>query len=310
MELRVFTEPQQGARFADQARFALHAEQTGAFTGYFRSDHFLAMGVSGQPGPTDTWTTLAGLALATSTIRLGTLVTSATFRHPGVLAVQVAQVDEMSGGRVEFGFGAGWFEPEHAALGVPFPATAGERFDRLEEQLRILTGLWGTPPGQTFSYAGQHYRLTDNPALPKPTQSSIPLILGGAAKARGAEMAARFADEFNVPFESPQECARRFARVAAACERLRRNPADIVGSAALVLCAGADDAAVARRAAVIGREVPELTENGLAGSPAQIVDKLGRYAEAGVQRVYLQCLDLGDLAHLDLVADQIAPQLG
>src|SRR3954471_14430069 len=165
VDLRIFTEPQQGATYDDLLRVARAAEDLG-FSGFFRSDHYLHMGGDGGPGPTDAWTTLAGLARETSRIRLGTLVTSATFRLPGPLAIQVAGVDQMSGGRVELGLGAGWYEAEHAAYGIPFAETR-ERFDVLEEQLAVITGLWGTGPGDRFSHAGDHYTVTDSPALPK-----------------------------------------------------------------------------------------------------------------------------------------------
>src|SRR5690242_15867264 len=164
MELRTFIEPQQGATYEDQLAFARRSEQLG-YGAFFRSDHYLAMGVDGRPGPTDSWVTLAGLARETETIRLGTMVTSATFRHPGPLAISVAQVDAMSDGRVELGLGAGWYEAEHAAYGIPFPPT-GERFDRLEDQLAILSGLWATPEGETFSYTGAVHSVVDSPGLP------------------------------------------------------------------------------------------------------------------------------------------------
>ncbi len=193
MELRVFTEPQQGATYDDLLAVARAAEQLG-YGAFFRSDHYLGMGTRGEPGPTDAWITLAGLARDTETIRLGTLVTSATFRHPGVLAISVAGVDQMSGGRVELGIGAGWFEAEHAAYGIPFAPT-GERFDRLEESLEVVTGLWRTPPGENFAFHGTHFDLTDSPALPKPVQSpGPPVIVGGKGPRRTPALAARFAD--------------------------------------------------------------------------------------------------------------------
>jgi F420-dependent oxidoreductase-like protein len=303
------TEPQQGATYDDLLAVARRAEETG-FDAFFRSDHFLTMGGDGLPGPTDAWVTLGGLARETSRIRLGTLMTAATFRLPGPLAIAVAQVDQMSGGRVEFGIGSGWFEAEHTAYGISFPSL-GERFDRYEEQLAILTGLWGTPMGETFDFAGEHYRLTGSPALPKPVQDGgIPLIVGGKGRRRTPRLAARHAAEFNVPFESAEENARLFAGVRAACEEAGRDPASVVCSSALVVCVGKDDAEVGRRAAAIGREVDELREHGVAGTPAEAVDVLGRYAESGAQRVYLQVLDLADLDHLDLVAGEVAPQLG
>ncbi|PRY17439.1 LLM class F420-dependent oxidoreductase [Kineococcus rhizosphaerae] len=306
MDLRIFTEPQQGARYETLRRVAVAAEQNG-FSGFFRSDHYLTMGGDGLPGPTDAWTTLAALARDTTTIRLGTMVTSATFRYPGVLAVQVAQVDEMSGGRVELGLGSGWYEAEHAAYGIPFPSVA-ERFERFEEQLAVITGLWATPVGETFSYSGQHYALEDSPALPKPVQTPVPVIVGGAARKRGAALAARYAHEFNVPFSSPAETAARIERVRAACAAAGRGD-EPAYSAALIVCCGRDEAEVGRRAAAIGREPAELRENGLAGTVSEVVDAIGRYREVGVERVYLQVMDLTDLDHLELVAGQVAPQL-
>ena len=298
-----------GATYDQLLAVARRAEETG-FDAFFRSDHYLTMGGDGLPGPTDAWVTLAGLARETSRIRLGTMVTAATFRLPGPLAISVAQVDQMSGGRVEFGIGAGWFEDEHTAYGIPFPSL-GERFDRYEEQLAIITGLWGTPPGERFDFDGSHYQVSGSPALPKPVQpGGIPVIVGGAGRKRTPRLAARYASEFNVPFSSAEDNARLFAGVREACEEAGRDPSSLVYSSALVLCVGKDEAEVARRAAAIGREVDELREHGVAGTPAEAVDVLGRYAEAGAQRFYLQVLDLSDLDHLDLVASEVAPQLG
>ncbi|MFC8044744.1 LLM class F420-dependent oxidoreductase [Nocardia sp. NPDC057353] len=305
MELRIFTEPQQGADFDTLLTVARTAEDLG-YDAFFRSDHYLAMGdADGLPGPTDAWITLAGLARDTSRIRLGTLVTAATFRLPGPLAIQVAQVDRMSGGRVEFGLGSGWYADEHTAYGIPFP---DRRLARLEEQLAIVTGLWSTAPGDTFDYAGEFYTLTNSPALPKPLQDPIPVLVGGAGPSRTPRLAARYASEFNMPFASIEDSAAQFDRVrTAVAEHGRRD--DLVYSNALVACVGGDDAEVAKRAAAIGREVDELKRNGLAGSPAEVVDKLGRYAEIGTTRVYLQILDLSDLDHLALVAEQVMPHL-
>jgi F420-dependent oxidoreductase-like protein len=308
VQLRIFTEPQMGATYDDLLAVARRAEETG-FDAFFRSDHYLTMGGDGLPGPTDAWVTLAGLARETSRIRLGTLMTAATFRLPGPLAISVAQVDQMSGGRVELGIGAGWFEAEHSAYGIPFPEL-GERFDRYEEQVAIVSGLWNTPPGETFDFPGEYYRVSGSPALPKPVQKGgIPLIVGGSGKKRTPRLAARFASEFNVPFASAADNARLFAGVRDACEETGRDPASLVYSSALVLCVGKDEAEIARRAAAIGRDVDELRRHGVAGTPAEAVDVLGRYADAGAQRVYLQVLDLTDLDHLDLVAGEVAPQL-
>lgn len=307
MELRIFTEPQQGASYEDLLAVARVAEEEG-FGAFFRSDHYLKMGdVSGLPGPSDAWVTLAGLARDTTRIRLGTLLTAATFRLPGPLAISVAEVDAMSGGRVELGLGAGWFDDEHTAYGIPFPPLA-ERFERLEEQLSIITGLWSTPLGATFDFAGKHYELRDSPALPKPVQSPHPpIIVGGHGPRVTPRLAARFADEFNVPF-APYDAARRqFELVDAAAEALGRDPSSITRSVALVVCCGQDDAEVARRAARIGREPGELAENGLAGTPEQLIAKIATYDDLGVERIYLQVLDLADLDHLRLLAAAVMP---
>ncbi|MFC7450021.1 LLM class F420-dependent oxidoreductase [Rhodococcus daqingensis] len=309
MELRIFTEPQQGATYDQLLRVAQAAEDLG-YGAFFRSDHYLAMNSAGLPGPTDAWITLAGLARETSTIRLGTLVTSATFRYPGPLAISVAQVDAMSAGRVEFGIGAGWYEEEHLAYGIPFPSVK-ERFDRLEESLAVITGMWETPLGETFSYAGAHHRVEDSPALPKPFhRAGPPIIMGGMGKRRTPELAARYADEFNLPFVSLDDSAPQFERVRQACRAIDRDPTELAYSNALVLCCGRTESELAARAARIGREVAELREHGAAGSPAELVDKIGRYGELGASRIYLQTLDLDDLDHLELVANEVLPQLG
>lgn len=308
MELRIFTEPQQGATYDDLLAVALKAEELG-FGAFFRSDHYLSMGGDGLPGPSDAWITLAGLARDTSTIRLGTMMTSATFRHPGPLAISVAGVDQMSGGRVELGIGAGWFAQEHEKYGIPFPST-GERFDRFEEQLAIITGLWAAPlDGPGFSYAGTHYTVTDSPGLPKPTQAKPPVLIGGLGKKRTPELSARYADEFNLPFVDEDTTRAQFARVAAACEAIDRDPATMTWSNALVLCVGQDEAEVQRRAEAIGRDVDDLRANGLAGTPDEVVEKMRRYADLGAQRLYLQVLDLADLDHLALVASDVMPHV-
>jgi F420-dependent oxidoreductase-like protein len=309
MELRIFVEPQQGATYADQLAVALLAEELG-FGAFFRSDHYLAMGVEGRPGPTDSWVTLAGLARETSTIRLGTMMTSATFRHPGPLAISVAQVDQMSGGRVELGIGAGWYDAEHAAYAIPFPST-GERFDRLEEQLAILTGLWATVDGETFSYAGTHYCVTDSPGLPKPAQRPRPpVIIGGKGPKRTPALTARYADEFNLPFVGLEGTERQIARVRSACDEIGRDPDSLVWSNAHTICCGSDEADVRRRADFIGRDVDDhLRENALAGTPEQVVEQIDRYAALGAQRMYLQVLDQHDLDHLRLLAAEVMPHV-
>lgn len=307
MQLRIFTEPQQGASYDTQLAVAKAAEDLG-FDAFFRSDHYLKMGeVSGLPGPTDAWITLAGLARETSRIRLGTLVSPATFRLPGPLAIQVAQVDQMSGGRAELGLGTGWFGEEHTAYGIPFP---DKRFDLLEEQLAIVTGLWDTPEGETYSFQGKAYQLENSPALPKPAQRPHPpIIVGGGGPKRTPRLAAQYADEFNVGFRPYEETVAGFERVRAAATELGRDPGSIILSIASTTVVGKDDAEVARRAEASGVSLDWLRTNGYAGSPAQVADTLGRFAQAGVTRVYLQIQDMSDLDHLELIAAEVAPQL-
>jgi len=204
----------------------------------------------------------------------------------------------MSGGRVELGLGAGWFEAEHAAYGIPFPPLR-ERFDVLEEQLAVITGMWSAPEGSTYDHDGSHYPVSGNPALVRTAQpGGVPIVVGGGGKRRTPALAARYAAEFNAPFSSPEETAALFERVDEVCEEHGRDPRSLVHSAAQVLCVGADEATLSRRAAAIGRDAAELRANGVAGSPEEARDRLGRLAEAGVERVYLQVLDLGDLDHL------------
>jgi F420-dependent oxidoreductase-like protein len=301
MRLVIFTEPQQGATYDDQLRIARHTEELG-FDAFFRSDHYLFFGDGlGLPGPTDSWVTLGALAVQTSRIRLGTLVTSATFRLPGPLAISVAQVDAMSGGRVELGLGAGWFEAEHKAYGIPFPPTK-ERFDRLEEQLAIITGLWATPVGERFNFAGTHFQVEDSPALPKPAQQPRPpVIIGGLGPKRTPSLAARFADEFNVPFGSLEQVKQMYARVREACQESGRDALPVFSAAETIAC-GRTEAEARKRAENIG-QTPALH-----GTPDQVVEQISRYAELGATRLFLQVLDMSDLDHLDVIASEIAPQ--
>jgi F420-dependent oxidoreductase-like protein len=285
MRVRIFVEPQQGADYAQLLTVAQEAEALG-FDAFFRSDHYLTMSGDGQPGPTDAWVTLAALARETSRIRLGTLVSSATFRWPGVLAITVAQADAMSGGRVELGLGAGWFESEHTAYGIPFPAL-GERFVRLEEQLSIITGLWDTPAGETYSFSGEHYQLADSPALPKPVQRPHPpVIVGGGGAKRTPRLAATFADEFNLAFHGVADTEAQFVRVREACEAIGRDPATAIGWA-----------------------VDDLRQHGAAGTPEEVTERLLALGAAGADTVYLQILDLSDLDHLRLLGDRVLPHV-
>jgi F420-dependent oxidoreductase-like protein len=307
MLLRIFTEPQQGASYDDLLAVARAADELG-FDAFFRSDHFLVIGEGdGLPGPTDAWVTLGGIARETSRIRLGTLLTSATFRLPGLLAVAVAEVDAMSGGRVELGLGAGWYDAEHTAYGVPFPSF-GVRFARLEEQLAIITGLWATPVGERFSFEGDHYQLADCPALPKPRQQpGPPIIVGGFGPKRTPRLAALFASEYNVPFASVADTGDAFERVRAACAATDRDPRSLVYSTAQTVCCGRDAAEIARRADAIGRGVDDLRQHALCGTPDELFAKLSEFAATGAERVYLQVLDLADLDHLALLAEKVLP---
>ncbi|KTS01808.1 LLM class F420-dependent oxidoreductase [Microbacterium testaceum] len=307
MEYCLFTEPQQGFSYDDQLAFARSAEKHG-LDGFFRSDHYLRMGEGDpRPGPTDAWTTLAGLARETSRIRLGTLVSSVTYRVPGILAIQVAQVDAMSGGRAELGLGTGWFEREHAAYGIPFPA---KRFDLLEEQLAIVTGLWATPDAETFTFEGEHYRLDEAPALPKPAQERVPVIVGGGGPKRTPALAARYATEFNIGFVAEDVVAEKFAVVRAACEDIDRDPASLKLSIALPTIVGADDAEIERRLAAIGQS-REQFDNGanIIGTPDEVIEKVGRLRDLGASRVYFQLLDLRDVDHADQIGTDVVPHL-
>lgn len=309
MQLRIFTEPQQGASYEQLLHVAQRAEQSG-FDAFFRSDHYQKMGnhVTGLPGPSDAWITLAGIARETSTIRLGTLVNSATFRQPGPLAITVANVDDMSAGRVELGLGAGWFIDEHTSYGINFPAL-GERFDILTEQLAIITGLWNTPHGETFDFSGKHYTVTNSPALPKPVQSPPPIIVGGGGPRRTPRLAATYAAEFNLPFNSMNNFVQQRDRVRAACDDIGRDPDSLVYSVAQVVCVGANDQQITERAARIGRDVDELRQNGICGTPSEVIEKISSWATTGASRMYLQVLDLDDLEHISLIGEQVLPHV-
>ena len=284
MELRIFTEPQQGASYDTLLAVAKATEDLG-FDGFFRSDHYMAMAMGsadGLPGPTDAWVTLAGLARETRRIRLGTLVSPATFRLPGALAIQVAQVDQMSGGRAELGLGTGWFEAEHTAYGIPFPQN---RFGPFEEQLAIITGLWNTPIGETYSFHGEHYTLEGAPALPKPVQTPHPpIIIGGAGSKRTPRLAAQYADEFNVPFHAVKDFKKAIDRVKKACEAQGRDPSSIVYSAAVNV---------------------DIRAN----SADKVVDELSQFKAAGAQRLYLQLLDNADVEQVSVIAGEVKPHL-
>jgi alkanesulfonate monooxygenase SsuD/methylene tetrahydromethanopterin reductase-like flavin-dependent oxidoreductase (luciferase family) len=221
-------------------------------------------------------------------IGLGTLMTAATFRLPGPPGVMVAQVDRMSGGRIAFGFDTGGYELEHSAYGIPFPGL-GERFDRFEEQLAVVTGLWDTPEGETVSYSGRHYRLTDSPALPKPLRTPRPpVIIGGRGRRRTPHPTARYTDEYNFDFPAPAEIGPQRGRLRADCAEAGRDPATLSLSAVVLLVCGRDDAEVARRADAGGLDTSRMTRNGLVGPPARIVDRIGMFAAEGISRLYVR----------------------
>jgi F420-dependent oxidoreductase-like protein len=284
MDLRVMLEPQQGATYDQQLAIAQAAEAEG-FDAFFRSDHLMRFDQEDPgPGPTESWITLAGIARETSRIRLGTLVTSMTFRLPGMLAITVAEVDDMSGGRVELGLGTGWFDPEHHAHGVPFPAL-GQRFEMLEEQLQIVLGLWTTPRGERFSFKGEHYEIVDSPGLPKPVQQPHPpIIIGGAGKKRTPNLAAKYADEFNVPFHSVADFTTSIDRVKKACEQQGRDPSSLIYSAAVNV---------------------DIRAN----SADKVVDELSQFKQAGAQRLYLQLLDVTDVDQVGVIGREVKPHL-
>jgi F420-dependent oxidoreductase-like protein len=306
MEFCLFVEPQMGMTYEQQLKAALAAE-VGGFMGFFRSDHFLTMGGDGLPGPTDSWVTLGALARETTRVRLGTLMTSATFRLPGLLAVQVAQLDQMSGGRVELGLGAGWFEAEHDALGIPF-APVKERMDRLEEQLQILTRLWSVDG--PFDFAGRHYRMKENPGLPRPVQRPRPpILIGGLGARRTPALAARYADEFNLFAPGFEQFDKRVEAARAQCDTIGRDRTSLRLSVVQTVCCGTDEAEVERRARRIGRDVRDLVENNAGGTPTQVVERLEKWRDRGVGRVYLQLLDIDDLDQVALLAEQVLPRL-
>lgn len=316
MRIALMIEGQEGVSWDDWRTIALTAER-GGFHALFRSDHYLSlMGFERERSAMDAWATLSALAVVTSRLRLGTLVSPVTFRHPSELAKVAATVDHVSGGRVELGMGAGWNEREHAAYGFPFPPL-GERFDVLEEQVEIVLRSW-TETEVTF--AGKHYRLEGLTALPHPVQQPPTLLLGGQAGPRAAALAARFAAEYNSIPTGREEVALRRERLDRACESAGRDPATLPLSLMAPIIAGETRAEVESRAAAVlartGRAdedvaafLEERTGPWLVGTPAQLLDQLGELADLGVSRVMLQHLVHEDLDTVELVAEQVIPNL-
>jgi F420-dependent oxidoreductase-like protein len=310
MRLRIFTEPQQGATYDELLAVAQGAERLG-FDAFFRSDHYHRIG-EGSPGPgsTDAWMTLAAIGRETERIRLGTLVTPVTFRFPGPLAIQVAQADAMSGGRVELGLGAGWYDGEHAAYAIPFPPTA-DRFAMLAEQLEIVTGLWKTPVGEQYSFTGKHHAVVASPALPKPVQQPRPpIIIGGWGTKRTPRLAARFADEFNLPFAPVSYFREGCDHVRAACDAIGRDPATMRFTVATVVCAGRDEAEFRRRAVASGQDPDRARADAAAGTTDEVVERINEYERAGAEAVYLQYHTLDEPDHLELIGTEVMTKVG
>jgi F420-dependent oxidoreductase-like protein len=313
MRLRVLLEPRFGVSWDQLRQLALVTEE-GGFDAFFRSDHFLSIGFETALRPTDCWTTLAGLALTTSRVRLGTMMTAATFRHPSQLATEVATVDAMSGARVELGIGTGWMQPEHQYFGIPFPSLR-DRFDRLEEQLVIITGLWTTPLGERFSFAGKHYQLDECPTFPltgheQPGMAGIRprprIIIGGGGPRRTPSLAARFADEYNTGFQD-ETWPERWAYVRKLAGENGRDPATIRLSTVLAVCCGATLEEAQRRAEFIGEPGAMLLSRGVIGTPRDVLDRLGELAQGGFDTVYFHLFDGADTDHIRLLGQEVVP---
>jgi F420-dependent oxidoreductase-like protein len=302
MRFALMIEGQEDVGWDDWMALARACERLG-FEALFRSDHYLSVEGAVERGSLDAWATLSALAAVTSTLRLGTLVSPATFRHPSVLAKNAVTADHVSGGRIEVGIGTGWNEAEHRAYGFPFPPMR-ERMDRLAEQLEIVTRSW---QDGGFSYSGEHWSVVDLDARPKPVQSPLPLLMGGGAMPRSAALAARYAAEYNVVHASPEDAAAARGRLAMACREAGRDPATLRFSVMHGLLIGADEAELAERARRLGGSLDDLRGSWIAGTPDEVVARLRAYAGAGVERVMLQHLLFRDEAALDLFATEVMP---
>jgi F420-dependent oxidoreductase-like protein len=302
MRLRILLEPHHGATYAQILALARAAEE-GGFDAFFRSDHYLGIDANDLGyQPTDSWTTLAGLARETERIRLGTLVTASTFRLPGQLAVEVATVDQMSGGRAELGIGAAWYELEHQYFGIPFPLL-GERFNRLEEQLAILTGIWDTEPGERFSYRGRHYEVRDCASIPR-WASRPKIIVGGAGAKRTPELAAKYADEFNGALGL--DLRMRYANFKRVCgEVVGRDPAELRYSATVPTCIGRDAGDLERRKESLGEPGARLLAAGVTGYAGDLIRVIEDLAGQGADTVYFHVFGPSDVAHIELLGEQV-----
>jgi F420-dependent oxidoreductase-like protein len=307
-------EPQQGGTYAQLLRAVRTAEEAG-YDAAFRSDHLLTIGGPARPA-LEAWTTLAGLARDTQRIRLGTLVTPMTFRHPAVLAREVVTVDELSGGRVELGVGTGWFEAEHTTLGIPFPPMR-ERTDRLHEAVEVMTRLW---TGEPVSYEGRYHRLAGAIALPRPVQDPLPLLVGGHGGRRSVTLAARFAAEYNTTSTDPAGAAETYAKARAACGEAGRDPASLRVSWMGTVLVARDQATLRRRleraAAWMGTPdvsagslLERIAAHSVVGVYEQAAEQLRAYVDAGAERVYARLWDWDVLDQFSEVATELMPRL-
>lgn len=307
MRLRLLLEPLRGATYGQLVAMARAGEEAG-FDAFFRSDHYLGTDPDNPDyRPTDSWTTLGGLARDTRRIRLGTLVTASTFRFPGHLAMAVASVDEMSGGRIELGIGAAWYEAEHERYGIPLPPL-GERYDRLAEQLEILHGLWGGEQGTPYDFEGRHYRLHDATTFPRLVQSPHPpIVLGGSGPRRTPALAARFADELNTG--TRDGFAERVAAARRHCEELGRDPASLGLSTTLPVCCADTAEAARRKADALGGGLERLLVRGVVGTPDDLAARLEGLAELGIDTVYFHCFDAQDLDQVGLLGEALVEKM-
>jgi len=315
MDVCLMIEGQEGVTWEQWLALATACEEHG-FEGLFRSDHYVSFSEPTERGTLDAWATLAALGPQTSRIRLGTLVSPITFRHPSQLAKVVVTADHASGGRVELGMGAGWFDGEHRAFGFPFPPVP-ERFDMLEEQVEIVHRLWDRDE-EDVTFTGKHYQLEGCHSLPKPVQRPHPpLIIGGQAGRRSVEMAARWADEYNVHQKSPEQCREIRQNLTKACEAAGRDPDEFRFSLMIFTLVGADRGELESRAGRYLKQRGDSTEPAawlaslgqerLAGTADWVLERLAGYAEAGVQRVMMQHLLHDDLEALALIGQEIIP---
>src|SRR3954447_17603353 len=319
MRVCLMIEGQEGVTWPDWIALAPACERLG-FAALFRSDHYLSVDGHGERGSLDAWGTVSGLAAVTSTLRLGTLVSPATFRHPSVLAKSVVTADHISGGRVELGIGTGWLADEHVAYGFPLPAM-GDRMALLAEQLEVIHRQWTDGP---FSFHGRHYRIADLDAQPKPVQRPHPpLIVGGSAGRRSAALAARWADEYNTIYVTPEEARERRLALDRACAQAGRDPATLRFSLMNGFVVGADRDDLRARghrlaewrghedqaSADIDGYLAAVAQPWIVGTPDEVVARLREYAAAGVDGVMLQHHLFDDFDALELIGREVIPAL-